>query len=83
MLISGRVQGVGFRWAIQRQAERLGVSGWVRNLSDGRVEARFEGHSHAVEDAVVFCREGPDSAWVDSVDVSEVDPEEASQFRVR
>lgn len=83
MLVSGRVQGVGFRWAIEREAERLGVNGWVRNLSDGRVEARFEGAGEAVDAAAGFCRRGPDTAAVESVQVSEVEPEGAASFRVR
>lgn len=83
MLVSGSVQGVGFRWAVQGEADRLGVHGWVRNLSDGRVEARFEGQTDAVDGAVAFCRRGPDTARVESVDVSEVEPEGASEFRVR
>ena len=83
MLVSGRVQGVGFRWAIEREAERLGVDGWVRNLSDGRVEARFEGDDEAVEAAADVCRRGPDTAAVESVQVSEVEPEGAAGFRVR
>ena len=83
MLVSGRVQGVGFRWAIEREAERLGVNGWVRNLSDGRVEARFEGPGEAVDAVAAFCRRGPDTAAVESAQVSEVEPEGAAGFRVR
>jgi len=83
LLVSGRVQGVGFRWAVEREAGRLGVAGWVRNLSDGRVEARFEGDDAAVDEAVAFCRRGPDVAQVESVDVSEVEAEGTEGFRVR
>ena len=83
MLIAGRVQGVGFRWAVAREAERLGLEGWVRNLSDGRVEARFEGEDAAVDAAVAFCREGPDTARVESVSVTDVEPEGSGAFRVR
>ncbi len=83
LLIAGHVQGVGFRWAVEREAGRLGVGGWVRNLSDGRVEARFEGEDAAVDGAIAFCRRGPDTARVESVDVSEVEPEGAGGFRVR
>jgi acylphosphatase len=77
------VQGVGFRWAVEREAGRLGVAGWVRNLSDGRVEARFEGDPDAVDRAVAFCRSGPDTARVESVEVAEVEPEGSGGFRVR
>ncbi len=83
VLIAGRVQGVGFRWAVERQAGRLAVDGWVRNLSDGRVEARFEGDDAAVGDLVAFCREGPDTARVESVSVSDVEPERSGAFQVR
>ena len=83
MLIAGRVQGVGFRWAVEREAGRLGLGGWVRNLSDGRVEARFEGEDAAVDAAVAFCREGPDTARVESVSVTDVEPEGSGAFRVR
>ena len=83
VVIAGHVQGVGFRWAVEREAGRLGVAGWVRNLSDGRVEARFEGDPDAVDDVVGFCRRGPDTAKVESVDVTEVEPEGAEAFRVR
>ena len=83
VVISGHVQGVGFRWAVEREAGRRGVAGWVRNLSDGRVEARFEGDPEAVDEVVGFCRSGPDTAQVESVDVAEVEPEGAGGFRVR
>ncbi|HYI37474.1 MAG TPA: acylphosphatase [Thermoleophilaceae bacterium] len=83
VLVGGHVQGVGFRWAVEREAERLGVAGWVRNLADGRVEARFEGEDDAVEGVVAFCRRGPDTAQVESVDVCEVAPEGSQEFRVR
>ena len=59
------------------------MAGWVRNLSDGRVEARFEGDETAVEAAVDSCRTGPDTARVEAVDVSDVEPEGSSGFRVR
>ena len=55
----------------------------MRNLSDGRVEARFEGDDAAVDEAVAFCRRGPDIARVESVDVSDVEPEGSEAFRVR
>ena len=82
LLISGHVQGVGFRWAVDAGG-RPGVGGWVRNLSDGRVEARLEGDDAAVDGAIAFCRRGPDIARVESVDLSEVKPEGVEAFRVR
>jgi acylphosphatase len=62
--ISGRVQGVFFRNSVTDLAERLGVTGWVRNLSDGRVEALLEGEKVHVEEVLEFCRRGPPGAYV-------------------
>lgn len=70
VLVSGRVQGVGFRWSCRRMAESQGVAGWCRNLTDGRVEACFEGDPASVERAVAWCRGGPPSALVTGVDVT-------------
>lgn len=67
VLITGRVQGVFFRESARREAERLGVSGWVRNLPDGRVEALFEGPPPAVGELVQWCHHGPDGALVEGV----------------
>lgn len=69
LLVSGRVQGVAFRWETQRAAARRGVRGWVRNLPDGRVEAVVEGPSEQVNDLVDWCRKGPPVARVDSLDI--------------
>ena len=74
VVISGRVQGVGFRWSCRRTAEALGVAGWCRNLPDGRVEAVFEGDRTAVEGAVAWARGGPPSAIVTSFDVTPETP---------
>ena len=65
--IRGRVQGVGFRWATQQEAERLGLGGWVRNLPDGDVEAQFFGDEATLRDMVRWCGEGPRFARVDAV----------------
>jgi acylphosphatase len=67
--VSGRVQGVWFRGATQRRMRELGLTGWVRNLSDGRVEAVVEGDSARVEDALAFLRRGPPGARVEQVEV--------------
>jgi acylphosphatase len=69
VLISGHVQGVGFRYATYHAARREGVSGWVRNLSDGRVEALFEGDPAAVRRMIDWCQRGPADADVQSVEV--------------
>lgn len=66
--IHGRVQGVGFRYATHRQAARLGLSGWVRNASDGSVEAEFEGNNDVLKEMLEWCRQGPGYAVVTRVD---------------
>lgn len=82
MLVAGRVQGVWFRAATRKTARRLGVSGWVRNLADGRVEAVFEGSLPAVEAAVAWCDEGPEGATVADVRVAWEQPEGLTGFEV-
>lgn len=69
VLISGLVQGVNFRAYTRDQARQVGVEGWVRNLSDGRVEAVFEGSRPAVQRLVSWCYSGPTQARVDRVEV--------------
>ncbi len=70
LLIDGRVQGVAYRYFTQNVAERLGLTGWVRNLPDGRVEAVFEGERSAVELAIQKCSDGPPFARVTHVQVT-------------
>jgi acylphosphatase len=82
VVVRGRVQGVFFRDSTRRQAEAHGVAGWVRNRSDGAVEAAFEGEPDAVRAMLDFVREGPPGAFVEDVEVSEEQPQGASGFRV-
>ena len=73
LTISGRVQGVGYRdWAIDA-GRRLGLTGWVRNRSDGAVEALIVGDEDAVGQMIEACRRGPSLARVDEIDVEPVD----------
>jgi len=73
LVISGRVQGVGYRdWALAT-GRGLGVSGWVRNRSDGSVEALVVGEEDAVGAMIEACRQGPSLARVDAIDVEPVD----------
>ncbi len=67
--ISGRVQGVFFRYETRYHAQKVGVKGWVRNLPDGRVEAVFEGEKEDIEYLIEFCKRGPPGARVDHVEV--------------
>ena len=67
----GRVQGVWFREAMRQEAERLGVTGWVRNRLDGSVEAVVHGSPEAVAEIIAWARRGPEAAEVRSLDVSE------------
>jgi acylphosphatase len=83
VIVRGLVQGVFFRDSMRRLARRHGVSGWVANRADGAVEAVFEGEADAVERLVAFSREGPRGAQVESVEVTEEEPEGLSGFAVR
>jgi acylphosphatase len=67
VLISGRVQGVFYRAKTRDQAVARGLTGWVRNLPDGRVAALFEGDREKIESMLAWCREGPSYAAVDEV----------------
>jgi acylphosphatase len=73
---------VGFRYDTRSRASSLGVSGWVRNLPDGSVEAAFEGEDEAVESMVEWARRGPRGAHVDDVEVSWEQPTREQGFRV-
>jgi len=82
--ITGRVQGVWFRASTQREAQALGLTGWVRNLPDGRVEVAAEGPRPLVERLVAYCHEGPRMARVDDVEVRWSEPRgDEPPFEVR
>ena len=86
VLVSGRVQGVWFRESTREHACSLGLTGWVQNLRDGRVEALFEGERSAVEAALDFVRQGPPLARVSDAEVgdyAEIDERTEHRFRVR
>lgn len=69
VFIRGRVQGVFFRSEVRREAIRQGVTGWIRNLSDGRVEAVLEGEELGVKSIIEFCKKGPSHAKVSGIGV--------------
>jgi len=84
VIVRGLVQGVWFRASTKDEAERLGVNGWVRNLSDGSVEALFEGPKKKVEAIVGWCHRGPAGAKVSSVDIAwEPYTREFGHFEIR
>jgi acylphosphatase len=67
ILIAGRVQGVGYRYSMRHQARELRLTGWCRNLPDGRVEAEVFGHPEVIEKLVQWCHQGPPHAGVSKV----------------
>ncbi|WP_449240547.1 acylphosphatase [Desulfoscipio gibsoniae] len=80
VFISGRVQGVYYRDYTRREAEKLGIKGWVRNLPDGRVEAVFEGPEDAVENMVAWCYQGSPRSEVIKVEVAKSNPQLKENF---
>jgi acylphosphatase len=82
--IDGRVQGVGFRWAAFSEAQRIGVTGWVRNLPDGAVETFVQGDPDRVEALVSWLRSGPPGSEVLCFAVEDVPPDPgADGFAIR
>lgn len=82
-LVRGRVQGVGYRYFAQRAAEEIGVTGWVRNLDDGSVEAFAQGTSAQLSDFESRLRAGPRWSDVRSVETAESAPAREPTFRIR
>ena len=83
VFVSGDVQGLGFRQAIADKANEQGVTGWVRNLRDGRVEAVLEGPRDEVYRVVGLCRAGPKGARVSGVQVDREPPRDEKTFMVK
>jgi acylphosphatase len=81
-IVAGRVQGVGFRYFVVREAEALGLSGWVRNLPDGRVETLASGAPDVVSVLEGRLWEGPPHARVTAVEIKEAEPATYAEFRV-
>ena len=81
--VTGRVQGVSFRYYTAEEAARLGVAGWVSNEPDGTVSGHFEGEADAVDALVDWCRTGPRLARVERVDVRPAPDEGLTSFGVR
>jgi acylphosphatase len=74
VMIAGRVQGVWFRAKTRQKADELGLTGWVRNTADGRVEAVFEGEHALIDQMLVWCQRGPPLAKVNAVDILSKEP---------
>jgi acylphosphatase len=83
VIVKGHVQGVFFRQGCQRQAAAFGVGGWIRNNSDGTVEAALEGDPHAVEQVVSWMRAGPSGAVVTGVQIIDEALLSEGTFRIR
>jgi len=83
LIITGCVQGVGYRIWVERTAQSLGVSGWVRNRSDGSVELQATGDDEAVAKLIEACRQGPRAAVVTDVGVEETEDEGGAGFAAR
>jgi len=74
IVVSGMVQGVGFRYFVQHHATQLGLTGWVRNLPGGEVEVMAEGAREFVQSLIVYLQRGPRSAVVSNTDVTWTEP---------
>lgn len=83
ILVLGRVQGVGFRYAAQNQARALALKGWVENRADGSVFVVIRGPSAACMQFISWCRKGPGYSWVEKADVKETALSPLSHFRIR
>ena len=82
ILISGRVQGVGFRAAARKQARAMQLRGWVENLPNGAVRAVISGDPESCTRFIHWCREGSAYSWVEKVDLREMKPESLGPFSV-
>ena len=85
IIVTGRVQGVGFRYFTVRCANDLGLCGWVRNLPDGSVETAIQGQGEKVEEMIGLLRQGPGAANVSGLEIEEIESgsEELSGFAMR
>ncbi|GAA1438894.1 acylphosphatase [Leifsonia poae] len=82
-IVTGMVQGVGFRWSAREEAHRLGVTGFARNRADGSVEVEIEGEQEPVDRMLAWLRQGPPGSEVTGVTVAELPPDGDDAFRIR
>ncbi|PJA45468.1 acylphosphatase [Candidatus Uhrbacteria bacterium CG_4_9_14_3_um_filter_50_9] len=80
--IFGYVQGTGYRYSAKQQADRLGITGWIRNLDDGTVKARIHGSDDDVQVFLDWCKQGPVLAKVERVETSDVSSFDADSFSI-
>lgn len=80
--VSGRVQGVGFRWSAMNEARGRGITGYVRNMSNGTVYIEAEGYPEQVEAFIVWCKAGPGFGYVESVAAEPGTPAGYDDFRI-
>jgi len=83
LVISGNVQGVGFRASMRRRARNNDVTGWVKNLENGKVEAVLEGEEDSVAKIMEWARKGPNIANVENIELEEKEPEYIETFEIK
>lgn len=83
IVVHGHVQGVFYRDSCRREADHVGVTGWATNEPDGTVSAVFEGPADAVDSMIAWAKQGSRESVVDRIDVEELDPPGATEFRVQ
>lgn len=83
VIVSGEVQGVGYRYTLRLEARAAGVTGWVRNRRDGTVEAEIEGSADQVDTVLAWMAEGPPGSRVTGAELTELAPEGERTFEVR
>jgi len=80
--VTGRVQGVGFRWSASREAKNLGIKGLIKNLSNGSVYIEAEGSGEQLNEYVEWCKKGPGFGFVESVTIDVFTPANYTDFRI-
>ena len=84
VIISGKVQGVWYRASTKQMADQIGITGWVRNTSEGNVEAMFEGEEKLVNEMIKWCNQGPPLAEVDNVTIEKMaNKEDFNSFKIK
>ena len=83
IVISGEVQGINFRFFTKKKADELGIKGYIKNLENGNVEAIFQGDEDSIKKIINWCKKGPSSAKVDSIEINQIKLEkEYKEFKI-